>query len=67
MSDVAHGPLVVCLGFSSHSRNFHSIGDVTINGEGLQIVSYMYAGHLWALSSEGSLACHTYCDTGHPL
>ena len=23
-------------------------------------------GHSWPLSSEGSLACHTYCDTGHP-
>ena len=21
----------------------------------------------WPLSSEGSLACHTYCDTGHPF
>ena len=26
-----------------------------------------YARHSWPLSSEGSLACHTYCDTGHPL
>ena len=25
-----------------------------------------YAQHLWLLSSEGSLASHTYCDTGHP-
>ena len=22
--------------------------------------------HSWPLSSEGSSACHTYCDTGHP-
>ena len=22
---------------------------------------------LWPLSSEGSLACHTYCDTWHPF
>ena len=21
----------------------------------------------WPLTSEGSLACHTYCDTGHPF
>ena len=35
-------------------RIFHSYGDVTITGEGLQ-------------SSEGSLACHTNCDTGHPF
>ena len=23
--------------------------------------------HTWPLSSEGSLACHTYCDMGHPF
>ena len=28
---------------------------------------FTYARHLWTLSSEGSLACHTYCDTGHPF
>ena len=57
----------VCLfgGFSSHSRIFHLYGDVTIAGEGLQILTY--ARHSWPLSSEGSLACHTYCDTGHPF
>ena len=47
----------------SHSKIFHSIGDVTIVGEGLQILTY--ARHLWQLSSKGSLACHTFCDTGH--
>ena len=26
-----------------------------------------YARHSWTLSSEGSLACHTYCDRGHPF
>ena len=26
-----------------------------------------YARHLWSLSSEGSLAGHNYCDTGHPF
>ena len=51
--------------FSSNSRNFHSFGDVTINGEELQILAY--SRHLWPLSSEGSLACHTYYDTGHPF
>ena len=38
---------------------FHSFGDVTITGEGLQILTY--ARHSWGL------ACHTYCDTGHSL
>ena len=52
-------------GLSSHSRKFHSYGDVTILGERLQILTY--AWHSWPLTSEGSLACHTYCDTGHPF
>ena len=54
---------VVCLGFSSHLRIFHSYGDVTITVEGLQNLTY--ARHAWPLSSEGSLACHTYCDKRH--
>ena len=63
-----HRGFYVCLfvwNFSSHSRNFHLFGDVTIAGEGLHILTY--ARHLWPLSSEGSLACHNYCDTGHPF
>ena len=51
--------------FLSHSRIFHSYGHVTIAGEGLQILTY--AWHSWPLSCEGSLACHTCCDTRHPL
>ena len=43
----------ICLGFSSHSRIAHSYGDVTIDGDGLQI--FTYARHLWPLSSEDSL------------
>ena len=42
---------------TSHSRIFHSYGDVTITGEGLQILTY--ARHSWSLSSKRSLACHT--------
>ena len=57
---------VICfLSFSSHSWNFHSYGDVSITGEGLQILTY--ARHSCPLNSEGSLACHTYCDTAHPF
>ena len=56
----------VCFGgFWSHLRIFHSFGDVIITGKGLQILTY--ARHLWLLSGEGSLVCHTYCDTGHPF
>ena len=50
---------------SSHSRIFHSYGDVTIADEGLQILTY--ARHWWPLSSEASLTCHTYCDKGLPF
>ena len=56
----------VCLfvwSLSSHSRIFHSYGDVNITGEGLQISAC--ALHSWPLSSEGSIACHN--DTGHPF
>ena len=55
----------VCGVFSSHSRIFHLFKDVTIADERLQILTY--ARHLEQLSSEGSLACHIYCDTGHPF
>ena len=44
-------------GFSSHSY-----GDVTITGEGLQILTN--ARQSWPLSSEGSLECHNFFDTG---
>ena len=47
---------------SSHSRILHLYGDATIIGERLQMLTY--ARHLWPLRSEGSSACHTYCETG---
>ena len=56
--------LFVCFDFSSHTRIFHSYGDVIITGEG-QILTY--ARHLWPLSSEGSLACGSYIDMDHPF
>ena len=56
--------LIVC-SLSSHSSIFHSHGDFTIDGGGLQILTY--ARHSWPLSSEGSLTCHTHCDTGLPF
>ena len=58
------GNLFVCLGFS-HAKIFVLYGDITITGEGLHILTY--ARHSWLLSSKGSLACHTYCDMGHPF
>ena len=36
-----------------------------MTGEGLHVLAN--ARHLWPLSSEGSLAYHTFCDTGHPF
>ena len=38
---------------------------LTWNRQKAPILSY--TRHSWQLSSEGSLACHTYCDTSHPF
>ena len=54
--------LFVCL---SHSRIFNWYGDVTTTDERLQI--FTFTRHSWPLSSEVTLACHTYCDTEHPF
>ena len=54
-----HRLLVVC-GFTFHSRMFHSYGEFTI-------LPLTYTRHSWSLSSDGSSACHTYCDTRHPF
>ena len=54
----------VC-GFSSHSRIFHSCGDVTFPVKGYKF--WTYTQHSWPLSSEGSLTNHTYCDTSQPF
>ena len=56
---------VWCFFFFVYSRIVYWHKDVTIAGEGLQILTY--TRHSWPLSSEGSLACHAYCDTGHPF
>ena len=58
--------VTVCLfelDFSSQSRIFHSYGDVTITGEGLQNLTY--ARHSWTNEQWVFFACHTNCDTGH--
>ena len=57
--------LFVCMGFIAPLENFHSYWDVTITGEGLQILTY--AQRSWTLRSERSSACHTYCGTGYPF
>ena len=49
------------IGVYRPTREFHSYEDVTITGEGLHIFT-QNAWHSWSLSSECSLACHTYCD-----
>ena len=49
---------LVVWGLSSHSRMFYSDGDVTITGEGLQMLTY--ARHSWSSSSDSSLECHHY-------
>ena len=50
---------------SVKSGIFHSFWEFNIAGERLHILTY--ARHLLPLSSEGSLARHTYCDTGYPF
>ena len=60
--------LFVCLfvwSLPSHSRIFHSNGDVTTADEGLQILTN--ARHSSPMSSEGSLTSHTQCDMGLPF
>ena len=62
------GNVCLCVwGLSSHSRIFHSYGDVTIAGdprEGLQNLTLLgIHGHSAVI--EGSLACHICCDTMH--
>ena len=48
----------VCLGLYAHSRMFHSFGTSPLPFKGC-------TQHSWPLISEGSLTCHTYCDTLH--
>jgi hypothetical protein len=48
--------------FTSHSGIFHLYGDFTIAGEELQNLAYAWSSG--PLSREGSLSCHTCCDTG---
>ena len=46
-------------------RMFHLYGDVTLAGEGLQILTLARGSR--PLSSVGSLACNTHCHTRHPF
>ena len=48
----------------SPSLEYSLIWRGPIAGDRLQILTY--ARHSWPLSSGGSFACHTYCDTEHP-
>ena len=62
--------LIICLfvcGLTFNSRILEKISscrghiEVSITAQGLQIFNW----HSWPLSTEGSLSCHAYCDTGH--
>ena len=53
------------VGFRLTEGFFTHVSDVTITGEGLQILTF--TRHVCPSSSEGSLACHIYCETGHPF
>ena len=54
-----------CLGFYVKLKNFSLIWRYHHYRFRLQILTH--AQHSWPLSSEGSLARHTHCDTGHPF
>ena len=51
-------------GFRPIREFLHSFGDVTITGDATILT---YTRYSWQLSSEDSLTCHTYCDTGQPF
>ena len=57
--------LFVCLGFIVQLENFSLKWRRHHCRWRLQILTY--AQHSWPVSSEGSLTCHTYCDTGLPF
>ena len=57
--------LFVRLSFSSHSRIFSNISRRHLCR--WRAPNFDLYSTLMALSSEGSLAYHTYCDTGHPF
>jgi hypothetical protein len=57
---------IVCLLVYSRTSNFSAIWRLSpLPVTGLQILAY--ARHSGPLSREGSLSCHTYCDTGPPF
>ena len=59
--------LFVCLfGVYRLTREFFTHMETSpLPMKGCKILTY--ARHSWLLSSEGSLACHTHCDTGLPF
>ena len=57
--------MFVCLWFNVPLKNISLI--LRRHCYRWRIKNMTYTRHSWLLSSEGSLACHTYCDTGHPF
>ena len=58
----------ICLcnwGFHSTRKFFTHMETSPLPVKGFKF--FTCARHSWSLSSEGSLACQTYCDTGHPF
>ena len=53
------------VGYRRIREYFTPIETSQLLGEGLHILTFARHSRFW--SSEGSLACLTYCDTGHPL
>ena len=57
--------MFVCLKFYVPLQNFLLVWRRHYCRRGLHIL--IYARYSWPLSSDGSLVCHTYCETGHPF
>ena len=57
--------LFVCLGFFVPLENFSFIW--RLHHCWWRTANFDLCSNSWPLSSEGSLTCHTYCDTGHPF
>ena len=56
---------VECLRFFVPLKNFHLCGDITITGEGLQILTYTW--HSWPIEQWGFLSLlYMYINTEHP-
>ena len=65
--DSAYQILRACFVFSSHWRIFHLYWETQTSPLPVKGCKFQPTFMLRILSSEGSLTCHTYCDSRHPF